>query len=93
MTNKEALFEIVTKHCHNCNKFDGGGCNDCYLQNAVFAISEKVYETKKQATRDKASDKARCHDNCKPCEWYGMCPHSYEEYDAEIRKKEVNDDE
>lgn len=31
----------------------------------------------------KAQNVAICHEYCKPCEWYGVCPHSYAEWDAE----------
>jgi len=31
---------------------------------------------------------AICHEYCKPCEWYGVCPNSYAEYDAEHNGKD-----
>ena len=36
----------------------------------------------------KDPDRAICHEYCKPCEWYGICPHSYAEYDEEVKQKE-----
>lgn len=32
-------------------------------------------------------EKAICHENCKPCEWYGVCPHSYAQFDADENAK------
>lgn len=32
--------------------------------------------------------KEKCYIYCKPCEWYGVCPHSYNENDKENLKTE-----
>lgn len=35
--------------------------------------------------------KAICSVYCKPCEWYGICPHSYAEWDEEHKEEERKD--
>lgn len=35
-------------------------------------------------------DKAICYEYCKPCEWYGTCPHSYAEFEQERVSKNLS---
>lgn len=33
--------------------------------------------------------KAKCHVYCQPCEWFGVCPHSFKEYDDLMKRRKA----
>lgn len=37
-------------------------------------------------TEPKNYGEATCGHNCRECEWYGICPHSYGQYDEEVNE-------